>query len=122
MIRTSSCMPVCSSNSAAWRSTLATYASVSGPRKRTTVTGRPYRVGRAPLADARGSSDHCELETEQVCHLVDPPEVVAHAERDVVGRALRAPGVHERPRAEREAQPRVGVSDPEGRPRDRLAL
>src|SRR4051812_47046836 len=101
MIRTSSSMPVCSSNSAAWRSTLATYASVSGPRKRTAVIG---------------SADDRELEPEQVGHLADPPELVAHAERDVVGRALRAPGVHERSRAEREAQARVRVSDPERRP------
>ena len=50
-------------------------------------------------------------------------ELVPDAERDVVRRALRAPGVHERgPGAMREADARVRVADPEGRAGDRLAL
>ena len=49
-------------------------------------------------------------------------DLVADAERDVVGRALGAPVVEERRRIPGEADPRVRVPDPERRPGDRLAL
>src|SRR5690349_1322972 len=113
MIRTSSWIPVRSSNSRACRSTLATYASVSGPRKRIALIGQSS-VGR--------SFHHRQLEPEEVRGLADPRHLVADAERDMVCRPVLAPRVHERGRALREADARVRVADPEGGTLDRLAL